>query len=574
MVLQATPIAADGPAAFRYEEKKDFTGGLNLRADQFNLEFNESPALLNVDVDPRGGVRRRDAVKFITADPVTSGDDEIISLFTHYEYGDNEIIAAALDPSTSQSQLYINADASGNFSLITGGTNVFYNTSQPPRGTTYNGFTFISNGELIHDASGVTTYSAVAWNGTTGTLLTPDIDDSTGHFPAARYSAVYADRVFVAYTKESGVAYPNRVRFSAASDGTKWKNTDSFEIDTGEDGDYITGIVSDGTRILIFKQNSVYELIGSTSSTFQVRNITRSAGNRDGCKPITGAGGVFFWYAEDGVFFIRDYDVNWIFSRIRPSMTYDVGQPALSLDNPPSMMWFDEKLWLSVDYQSDDNLSGSNQDGRRNTFMWDPSLGEAGAWTRYDINARELLAYRPSGGTHFGIAVTSGILAAAKFDRISKVDQNFDVDDYGTGSAVEIVSYYQTGWFEGNRPTFTKRWGKTRTVLLADNNISINLYVYKDYDLSGWVLSQPATITGLGSDATWDSAPSGDGDGVWDTSEWASEGTQDRYVFARWPTAGTAKAISLRFTVVPSSSYRGKWGVTSIIGMYRTRRLR
>jgi hypothetical protein len=30
----------------------------------------------------------------------------------------------------------------------------------------------------------------------------------------------------------------------------------------------------------------------------------------------------------------------------------------------------------------------------------------------------------------------------------------------------------------------------------------------------------------------------------------------------------------LRFSVTPTPSTRGKWGMTSIIGMYRTRRLR
>ena len=62
-MLKMPPVAAGaGAEPFRYDEKSDFTGGLNLRADQFNLEYNESPALLNVEVDPRGGVRRRDAV--------------------------------------------------------------------------------------------------------------------------------------------------------------------------------------------------------------------------------------------------------------------------------------------------------------------------------------------------------------------------------------------------------------------------------------------------------------------------------------------------------------------------------
>ena len=37
----------------------DFTGGLNLRADQFQLAKNESPDMLNVEIDPRGGVFSR-----------------------------------------------------------------------------------------------------------------------------------------------------------------------------------------------------------------------------------------------------------------------------------------------------------------------------------------------------------------------------------------------------------------------------------------------------------------------------------------------------------------------------------
>ena len=45
--------------AFRAFAIEDFTGGLNLRADVFNLSKNESPDLLNVDIDPRGGVFQR-----------------------------------------------------------------------------------------------------------------------------------------------------------------------------------------------------------------------------------------------------------------------------------------------------------------------------------------------------------------------------------------------------------------------------------------------------------------------------------------------------------------------------------
>ena len=574
MPLQMSPpkvSATDQP--YRYDEKSDFKGGLNLRADQFNIAENESPALLNVDVDPRGGVRRRDAVTKINS---TALDDDIVSLISHYEEGQNQVLAAVA--TATETKLLWNDDVTGDFdgTVSYGGTDVQFDTTQPPRGVTFNGYTYIVNGKFL-TSTGHTTYSVVRWSGADGStaLATPEIDGSDGHFPNARYTTTWAEYIWVAYTLEEGTTHKNRVRWSKVNDAENWTAADYIDIDIGEDGDHITAIIPDADRLLVFKENSIYAIYGFSSDSFEVRNITRTAGCRDGSQPVAATAGIFFWYAEEGIYLLSYDALAWAFERIKPAMTYDVGQPALTLGTAPSLMWFDERLWVSVDYQSDDNVSGSNQNNRRNVFVWDPSLTETGAWMRHDINARSLLAYRPTGDTHLGIAATSVITDVAEFNRISKLDQNADVDDYGAGSADEIVSYYQTGWFIGNRPTFPKRWGKTRTVLLADNNLRIYMYIYKDYDLSGWV--SPAyykDITGMDSPATWDTDPSGSGDGVWDTSEWQAAGTSDRYLFARWPTVGTAQAISLRFKVSPSVSLRGKWGVTSIIGMYRTRRLR
>ena len=567
MALQADTKIAKGGDAYRYDEKSDFKGGLNLRADQFNIAHNESPALLNVEVDPRGGVRRRDAVAKVNA---TALDNEIISLMTHYEAGTNQVLAAALDPATAQSQIFYNTGATGNFTgpVQVGADNPFFDTAQPPRHVTFNDYTYIVNGVMLHSDAGVTGTAAMRWDGATATGLTPDLDGSAGHFPCARYTTAWAEFVWVAYTLESGTTHKNRVRFSAVNDAENWTAADYIDIDIGEDGDHITAIIPDADRLLVFKQNSIYAIYGFSRDSFEVRNITRTAGCREGTQPVAATAGVFFWYAEEGIYIVTYEDVAWVFERIKPAMTYDVGQPALSLGTPPSMMWFDERLWVSVDYQSDDNISGSSQNNRRNVFVWDPSLGPIGSWTRHDINARSLLGYRPSGDTHFGIGATSNITTVASFDRISKLDQNFDYDDY-VGAVSEINSFYHTSWFVGNRPTFPKRWGKTRTVVLSDNNTTIFMYVYKDYDPSGWVAGYSKTLTGLGTPALWDAATS-----EWDDSEWQPEGTSDRYAFTRWPTIGTAQAISLRFTVSPVPSTRGKWGVTSIIGMYRTRRLR
>ena len=42
-----TPSASTSEP-YRYEEKADFTGGLNFRADQFNLLENESPDISSI----------------------------------------------------------------------------------------------------------------------------------------------------------------------------------------------------------------------------------------------------------------------------------------------------------------------------------------------------------------------------------------------------------------------------------------------------------------------------------------------------------------------------------------------
>lgn len=52
---------------YKTEVLANFAGGLNFRTDQFNLQPNESPDLLNVDVDPRGGVKLRNGVTGINA---------------------------------------------------------------------------------------------------------------------------------------------------------------------------------------------------------------------------------------------------------------------------------------------------------------------------------------------------------------------------------------------------------------------------------------------------------------------------------------------------------------------------
>ena len=134
MPLVADPKIAKGGDAYRYDEKADFTGGLNLRADQFNLARNESPALLNVDVDPRGGVSRRDAIDVVNT---TALGGHILSLFYHSDASNNQVLVAAT--SGGNSTLHFAADATGDFTQVASSAgNITMTGLQRPQAVTFN----------------------------------------------------------------------------------------------------------------------------------------------------------------------------------------------------------------------------------------------------------------------------------------------------------------------------------------------------------------------------------------------------------------------------------------------------
>ena len=569
MALENHIPSASSGEPYRYEELSDFTGGLNLRADQTSLGDNESPALLNVEVDPRGGIARRDAIDALNATAL----GEILKISSHHETtGDNQILVAAKD--SSNTALYYGSG--GNFTRINtsaSGSGVALAGHALPGFITFNDETYISNGTLFE-----TDKSAVKWTGAnSASVLTPDLDGTAGHFPLARLMCTWGERVWVASTRESATNHFNRIRWSKVDKGDEWNADDYIDIDVGEHGDHITAIVPNGDRLLVFKENAIYGVYGFDSDSFQVINLTRIAGSIDDCTPVASPLGVFFWYAQEGVYMLGAESLDYMFHSIKPAIT----RSQLTFTGVPSLMWFDNRLWVSVDYQSGDGIQNSNQTNRRNVFVYDPSLSMNGSWTRFDINARNLFTYKPPGGTHLGLCATSDVdsgVTTAAFTRVCKVNIDADVDDYtGAPSNTQIHSFYQTRWLEGNRPTFNKRWGKTRTVLLADNTVAIQMKIYKDYNTASEATTLSQQITGEASTSAWDSATwqklpgdeGTDGDGVW-----VSFGDSQIYKFFKWPSAGTAKAICIRFNVDPSTDNNGKWGCTSIVGMYRTRRIR
>jgi hypothetical protein len=101
------------------------------------------------------------------------------------------------------------------------------------------------------------------WDGTTGAVL-------TGSKPHASWApstmAIYGSRTF-----SNDASNPNRIYFSGKDNPQDWTSSDTGNIEVGiGDDDYITALVPQPNRLLIFKNNSVWALTGKNADSFAV----------------------------------------------------------------------------------------------------------------------------------------------------------------------------------------------------------------------------------------------------------------------------------------------------------------
>lgn len=78
----------------------------------------------------------------------------------------------------------------------------------------------------------------------------------------AKYIKLYLGRIYLAYVVSGGTTYPSKVTYSDLPNGsppqTTWNDAlNFFDVDT-DNGDYITGLEVNASRLMVFKKNSLY----------------------------------------------------------------------------------------------------------------------------------------------------------------------------------------------------------------------------------------------------------------------------------------------------------------------------
>jgi hypothetical protein len=523
----------------------NFTGGLNLRADAFELGEGESPDMLNVDVDPRGGfVARKGWTRWNTSDVAVTWDPR--TMYVHeLSSGTDRVFLA-------NNGLILRSDDGVTWTVLNSTTDIVAAASPhladfAPWGDTV----YIACGKTVQSVKVVSAGTVTRMTQAEAGTFTEYDAPSSGRMPHADYIAAHQGYIFVASTEEGGTNYPHRVRWSHPNNPEAWQEDDYIDVQEG--GGVITGLVPMRDHLLIFKQSAVYALFGYDSDSWQVVNVSREKGAPHRQAIARTESAVFFYSHLEGVFALGGGEFpKEVSESLRP--IFKSGDFATAATENVWLGWLGQRLWFSVPYSTETSASDATT-----CFVFDPTIGE-GAW----------MAYRGSDGfglgpfAQGGFGGGSGLLlgASRSTPSVMQVEANDTAQDDFDGTPAGFESYYVTKWMDGGFPTLKKSWRRPDLVTKErDADYTVTIQVYRDYDESDVVRTKTITVAGGAVGGVW-------GAFTWGSDVWGSPAKGS--MIERAGSLGPARAVQLRLTGQVSKP----WGVDAIIFKFIPRRMR
>lgn len=538
-------------AGLNITEISDFTGGLNFRADQFQLSSFESPDMLNVEIDPRGGVFSRGGMHRLNTTEI-SGTWEPHRLYNFQ--GSTPAILLANATKVLKS-------TGGNFTVLQWDnagvpTDVTATSSYGACMAQWGSRMFIATGSSAGNGGyewsvGNTYATKLTASGDSPNAWQNNPDPAVHKLPSAEHLIVHANKLFAAHTHESSVDYPNRLRWSIENVPDNWDQDDYIDIEGGGTG--ITGLAVVGGQLVIFKPNAIYLLFGYATSNFQVVELTTRVGALSHDQVAQTEEGVYFYSHNNGLYYYNGSSLQYLFGNLKPAL--DLGYINPSVHEKLSVSYVGRRVWISAPFSRESSVTEptvnfvfdpSIRDGVYTQFSTADGFGLVGGcdWTDSNDNDYRLMCHPTEGW-------------------VLKVDLYGEEQDDIDGTPAAFSSYYKTRWFDGGTYMQKKMFRRPDFVVKeAGANQAITVKVYQDFEEGAgneakiFDIVQTVPATGL----------------VWGTGLWGenwSRGAASSTVRAG-RNLGLARAVQLEFIGPPSQS----WGVNSIGYKYQARRVK
>lgn len=491
---------------------KDFTGGLNLSMERQDLRLNESPDCLDVDFDKRGGFITRKGYQNVT----TSADPSYLI---------------------------------GSFSF---GTDLLYGISTAGRLWTWDGSTATHVATQLTDSAAFVkavpwtsklyfanasvggTYVMKYWNGAAWTTLTNTANNNYsaptgGNAPLARLITDHAGFMWWGDTTEAGTRYRSRIRFSHYLQPEDFAAADYFDIDPDDQTDQITALVPFKNMLMVFKKRSVWGVYGTSRTDFVVERLSATAGVWTQESACVSADKCYWWSPDGDMFTYDGQTVKSIGARLRQLV--EEGELTAGADH--IACWAEGHLYLSL----------VKSDASRVTFMFDPTIGREGCWTKYSFKFTSMVWWRKVAGTTGIMMTLSGKNGVFDFNWPGQ-EQDYD----GT-TTTPIAAYYTTAWYSADDPALIKRFRRMFLTAACKDAAQMNVGVYYDFDEATVRRTLTAQLAASTGGMVWGDAWGGSWNGV-----------EPVYLFDRLSSAGRCHAIKFKFYV---TSHASRWWVDS-----------
>ena len=501
-------------ARIQLEHQRDFTGGLNVNDDPYNLAPNESFDLANVDIDRRGGFAiRRGSRRHINTTTGLSAD--IDSIYTYMDMsGVHHVIAAAL----GQVRYWTNPTWTQLLAAPAGGETTRF---VEMRGDLY----------IIRPA---TTATVQKWNGTGAatSLAEPAYNDSIaapndGNFPRCKVAAVHNGVMFCGNLLNDtldSAAHPSRIRWSHPGKPEDWRTNDWIDIDPEDGCGEITALVEMGDRLVVFKERAVYAVHGFPPEGFSVTNVTKEAGTPSPFSLCVNEETIYFWDAIRGAYSLSPQSLKWI---MRPIFPFIDDKHIDLADTDIRAAFHNDRVWFGVNWQVDP------YDNTRVGLVWAPYVGKEGCWTLHSKSYTALRRLHEDGGECMLLGGSGLFVMELDID-------DFYYDENTAGVQSRIDAHYTTRWFDGQNPALRKRFKRSIIVVGRNANQEFHVDVFKDYDPTHVQRSFSMFTDVNGTEGVWDVSD-------WDEVVWADEIGEASMILKGSPL-GTGTAKALRFS--------------------------
>jgi hypothetical protein len=563
-----------------FNQKNDFTGGINYRADQFQLAANESPDILNLEIDPRGGIFTRAGYRFLNQEPfvVQSGapwNPKAIFNYTSGEDGPMVIVGTGYQIASPSATVY-----EGTVFYSTGGdfTEVPIQYSNEIKIYSPNGPSFAQWEDKLYIAVGsIAAYAqgSVVWTGDTATdAVFLNQSGPTwqkyelpvgGYFPLCQQIITHANKMFAAHTYEGGTEYPNRLRWSHENSPENWYDDDFIDINIGGEG--ITGLQIVDGQLIIFKPKAMFLLMGYDADNFQLVELSTTLGIDYPWQCVAGDGGVYFFDYPKGLFFYNRNGIQDIFVKLRPILINNqVNKNAI---DKISVAYINQRCWLALPY----NGTAAPPDYAAVNFIFDQTIGEFGSYTLFQsadgYGMWGGIDWRSSDDTAYSLAMRKDSNFVVEVD-----NYNNNEDDVWDDIEEEIVltefnSTYRTSWFDDDRYVQEKTFVSPEFVMKeVESDTQIKVNVFYNFDSTTVARSQTITLSPISTGGIY-------GTGVYGTAVYGVS-TVGASIFVGNPL-GKANSIQLEF-IGPSDTVTNtpgrEWGINSISYKYKRRNIK